>query len=126
MKVLGMVETMLNVDDKADKNDYENDTEEEDIVDDENYKEKDEDDEDDVDNDDDKVVKLASKNEEHYYQEDDYGMVLISSNEDKYCEKLPKNQTQWLHQYINWKSFSKLNGCNQICELQYKCHSNLA
>jgi hypothetical protein len=52
---------MLNVDDKANKNDYENDTKEEDIVNDENYKEKDKDDKDDVD--DDKVVMLTSKNE---------------------------------------------------------------
>ncbi len=63
VKVLGMVEIMLSVDDKADENDYENDTEEEDIVDDEDYEEKDEDDEDDADDDDDKVVKLTSKNE---------------------------------------------------------------
>jgi hypothetical protein len=51
-------------------------------------------------------------------------MVLINSNEDEYGEKLLKNQTRWLHQHINLKSFSKLNGYNQICELQYKCHSN--
>ncbi len=56
----------MNADDKADEDDFENDTNEEDIVDDEDYKEKDdedknENDEDDVD-DDDKVVKLTMKN----------------------------------------------------------------
>ncbi len=102
---------MLNVDDKANKNDYEN---EEQIINDEDYKEKDEDD---VDNDDDKVVKLTSKNEEHSYQEDDFGTVLINSNKDKYGEELPKSQTPWLHQHINCESFSKLDGCNQNCEL---------
>jgi hypothetical protein len=48
-----------------DKNDYKNDTKEEDIVNDEDYMDKDEDDEDDVNDDDDKVVRLASKNEKH-------------------------------------------------------------
>jgi hypothetical protein len=91
VKVLGMAEAMLSDDDKVDKHDYENDTEEEDIVDDEDYKEKDKDDEDD---DDDKVVRLTSKNEEHSYQEND-SMVLISFDEDKDededDEKLPKS-----------------------------------
>ncbi len=99
VKVLGMAEAMLSVDDKVDKDDYENDIKEEDIVDDENYKEKNEDDEDDND---DKVVKLASKNEEHSYQEND-SMVLISydEDEDKDDEKSPKSQTPWLHEHIN-------------------------
>jgi hypothetical protein len=72
-----MMEAVLSVDDKADEDDSENDTKEEDIVDDENYNErdkedKDEDDEDDVDDDDDddKVVRLTSKNEEHSYEND--------------------------------------------------------
>ncbi len=56
VKVLGMAKAMLSVDDKVDKDDYKNDTKEEDIIDDEDYKEKDKDD---------KVVRLASKNEEH-------------------------------------------------------------
>jgi hypothetical protein len=64
VKVLGMAEAMFSVDDKVDKDDYENDIKEEDIVDDENYKEKNEDDEDDEDDNDDKVVKLASKDDE--------------------------------------------------------------
>ncbi len=86
VKVLGSAKAMLSVDDKANKYDFENDNEEEDIVNDENYKEKDEDDDDD----DDKVVKLASKNEDHSYQEDD-SMVLISFDENKDDEKLPKS-----------------------------------
>ncbi len=98
VKVFGTIETMLNVDDKANKNDYDNVTKEEDIINDEDYKEKDEDD---VDNDDDKVVKLTSKNQEHFYQEDDFGMVLISSDKDEYGEELPKSQTPWLHEHIN-------------------------
>jgi hypothetical protein len=40
MKVLGTIEVVLSVDDKADKDDSKNDTKEEDIVDDEDYKEK--------------------------------------------------------------------------------------
>ncbi len=56
-----MAEAMWSVDDKVDKDNFENDTKEEDIIDDEDYKENDEDDEDD--DDDDKVVRLASKNE---------------------------------------------------------------
>jgi len=108
-KVIGTIEAVLNVDDKADEDDFENDTNEEDIVDDEHYKEKDdeekdEDDKDDVD-DDDKVVKLASMNEEHFYQDDD-SMVLISSNKDEDDEELPKSQTPWLHEHINWKNIS--------------------
>jgi hypothetical protein len=71
VKVLGSIEAMLSVNDKVDKDDFENDIEEEDIVDDEDYKEKDEDD------DDGKVVMLACKNEEHFYQEDD-SMALIN------------------------------------------------
>jgi hypothetical protein len=51
-------------------------------------------------------------------------MMLISSNENEDDEELPKSQTLWLHQHISWENISKLNGCNQICELQYKCHSN--
>jgi hypothetical protein len=65
VKVFGTTKAMLSVDDKADKNNYKNDTKEEDIVNDEDYMDKDEDDEDDVNDDDDKVVRLASKNEEH-------------------------------------------------------------
>jgi hypothetical protein len=61
VKVFGMAEAMWSVDDKVDKDNFENDTKEEDIIDDEDYKENDEDDEDD--DDDDKVVRLASKNE---------------------------------------------------------------
>jgi hypothetical protein len=38
VKVLGSIEAMLNVNDKVDKDDYDNDTEKEDIVIDENYK----------------------------------------------------------------------------------------
>jgi hypothetical protein len=44
-------------------------------------------------------------------------MVLISSNENKDDEKLPKSQTPWLHQHINWESISKFDGCNQVYEL---------
>jgi hypothetical protein len=100
VKVFGTAEVVLSVDDKANEGDSKNDIEEEDIVDDEDYKVKDEEDkdEDDVDDDDDKVVKLRSKNEEHSYQDDD-STVLISSNKDKDDEKLPKNQTPWLHQH---------------------------
>jgi hypothetical protein len=95
VKVLGSAKAMLSADDKVDKNDYENDTEKEDIVDEDDYKEKDKDDDDDG-----KVVKLASKNEEHFYQEDN-SMVLINFDEDEDDEKLPKSQTPWLHQHIN-------------------------
>ncbi len=77
----------MNVDDKADEDDFENDTNEEDIVDDEDYKEKDKDDKDDVDDDDDKVVKLASKNEKYSYQKDDFNMVLIYFDKNKYGEE---------------------------------------
>jgi len=84
VKVLGSVEAMLSVDHKVDKDDYDNDTKEEDIVDDEDYKEKDDDD------DDGKVVRLTSKNEQHSYQEDD-SMVLIIFYEYEDDEKLPKN-----------------------------------
>jgi len=115
---------MLSADDKVDEDDFENDTEEEDIVNDEDYKEKDEDDEDD--DDDDKVVMLARNNEEHFYQEDD-SMVLISLTKMKMMKNYPRaRRTPWLHQHINWKNISKLDGYNQICELQYKSHSNLA
>jgi hypothetical protein len=54
VKVLGTTKAMLSANDKADGDDFENDTKEEDIIDDEDYKEKDEDDKDDVDDDDDK------------------------------------------------------------------------
>ncbi len=59
VKVLGMTNAMLSANDKANEDDSENDTKEEDIIDDEEDKEKDEedkdkDDEDDVDDDDDK------------------------------------------------------------------------
>ncbi len=116
---------MLSADDKANGDDYKNDTKEEDIVDDEDYKVKDEEDKDEDDVDDDKVVRLTSKNEEHSYQDDD-SMALISYDKDKDDEKLSKSQTPWLHQHIKQKGISKFNVCNQICELQYKCHSNLA
>jgi hypothetical protein len=46
------------------------------------------------------VVKLTSKNEQHSYQKDD-SMVLIIFFKDEEDEKLPKNQTPWLHQHIN-------------------------
>jgi hypothetical protein len=62
VKVFGSAEAMLSVDHKVDKDDYDNDTKEEDIVDDEDYKEKDKDDDDDG-----KVVRLTSKNEQHSY-----------------------------------------------------------
>ncbi len=94
VKVLGTIEAVLNANDKADEDNFENDTKEEDIVDDEDYEEKDEDDVGD------KVVKLASMNEEHSYQDDD-SMVLISFNEDEDDEELPKSQTPWLHEHIN-------------------------
>ncbi len=86
MKVLGTIEVMLNVDDKVDEDDYDNDIEEEDIIDDEDYKEKDEEDkhedeEDEEDDVDDKVVRLISMNEKHSYQNDD-SMVLINFEED--------------------------------------------
>jgi hypothetical protein len=87
VKVFGIVKTMLSVDDKVNKGDYENDTEEEDIIDDKDYKEKDKDDEDD--DDDDKVIKLASKNEEHFYQKDD-SMVLINYDEYEDMKKYPR------------------------------------
>jgi hypothetical protein len=111
VKVFWMEKVVLSVDYKVDEDDYDNDIEEEDITNDEDYKEKDkdEDDKNDVDDDDDKVVRLVSNNEEHSYQTND---------------KLPKSQTPWLHQHINCESISKLDGCNQICEFQYKCHSN--
>jgi hypothetical protein len=86
VKVLGLTEAMLNANDKVDKDDYDNDTEKEDIVIDEDYKEKDEDDDDD----DGKVVKLTSKNEQHSYQKDD-SMVLIIFYKYEDDEKLPKN-----------------------------------
>ncbi len=96
VKVFGTAKSLLSADDKADKDDFENDTKEEDIVYDDDYKEKNEDD------DDDNVVRLACKIEKHSYQEDD-SMVLISSDEDENedDQKLPKNQTPWLHQHIN-------------------------
>jgi hypothetical protein len=123
-----MAKAILSVDDKVDEDDYENDIKEENIVDDEDYKEKDEegkddDGEDDVNDDDDKVVRLINKNEKHFYQDDD-SLVLISFDENKDDDELPKSQTPWLHHHINSKSISKLDGYNQICELQYKCHSN--
>jgi hypothetical protein len=86
VKVFGIAEAVWSANDKVDKDDFDNDTKEEDIVDDEDYKQKDEDDEDD---DDDKVVKLASKNEKHFYQEDD-PIVLISSNKNKDDEVYPR------------------------------------
>ncbi len=89
VKVLGVAEVVLSANDKADENDFENDTKEEDIVDDEDYTEKDEKDKDE-DDDDDKMVKLASMNEDHFYQDDD-SMVLISFEENEDDEKLPKN-----------------------------------
>jgi hypothetical protein len=88
VKVLRSTKAMLSANDKANKNDFKNDIEEEDIVDDEDYKENDEDD--------DKVVKLASKNEEDSYQKDD-SMVFISFDKDEDDEELPKSQTPWLH-----------------------------
>jgi len=86
VKVLGTIEVMLNVDDKVDEDNYDNDIEEEDIIDDEDYKEKDEEDkhedeEDEEDDVDDKVVRLISMNEKHSYQNDD-SMVLINFEED--------------------------------------------
>jgi len=60
VKVLRTTKVVLNVDDKVNKNDYDNDIKEEDIIDDESYKEKDEDDKND---DDEKVVRLTSMNE---------------------------------------------------------------
>jgi hypothetical protein len=33
-------------------------------------------------------------------------MVLISSYENEDDEELPKSQTPWLHEHINWKSTS--------------------
>jgi len=86
VKVLGTIEVMLNVDDKVDENNSDNDIEEEDIINDEDYKEKDEEDkheyeEDEEDDVDDKVVRLISMNEEHSCQNDD-SMVLISFEED--------------------------------------------
>jgi uncharacterized protein (DUF934 family) len=78
---------MLNVDDKADEDDFENDIEEEHIVDDEDYKEKDEENKDE--DDDDKVVKLTNMNAEHSYQDDD-STVLISFNENEDDETLSK------------------------------------
>jgi hypothetical protein len=33
-------------------------------------------------------------------------MVLISYNKDEDDEELPKSQTPWLHEHINWKSIS--------------------
>jgi hypothetical protein len=101
LKILGMTEVMLSVDDKANEDDFENDIEKEDIVDDEDYMDKDEDDKDDVDDDDDdKVVMLTSKNEKRFYQYDD-STVLISFDQDKDDENLPKIHTPWLHQHIN-------------------------
>jgi hypothetical protein len=99
-KVFGTIETMLNANDKVDEDDFENETNEEDIVDDEDYKEKDDEDKDEDDEDDDKVVKLTSMNEERFYQDDD-SMVLISYNKDEDDEELPKSQTPWLHEHIN-------------------------
>jgi hypothetical protein len=96
VKVFGMAKALLSANDKVDKNDFENDTKEKDIIYDDDYKEKNEDD------DDDNMVKLTSKIQEHSYHEDD-SMVLISSDkdEDEDDEKLPKNQTPWLHQHSN-------------------------
>ncbi len=90
VKVFGMVEALLNVDDKVDENDFENDIMEEDIVDDEEYKEKDEEDKDEDDkDDDDKVVRLLNMNEKHFYQDDD-SMVLNNFDEDEDDDELPK------------------------------------
>jgi len=63
VKVLRMAKVVLNVDDKVNKNDYNNDTKDKDIIDDEDYKEKDEDYENDHDHDHENVVGLSSNNE---------------------------------------------------------------
>ncbi len=60
VKVHRTTKVVLNVDDKVNKNDYDNDIKEEDIIDDESYKEKDEDEKND---DDEKVVRLTNMNE---------------------------------------------------------------